>query len=71
MDLLNKSKKIRFQNTVYNAKRLIGLLFDDKIVQEDMKDWPFKVVKCPRTGKPKIQVNYLKEVKTNIKRLFR
>ena len=29
-----------------------------------MKHWPFKVVKCPQTGKPKIQVNYLNEVKT-------
>ena len=52
------------QNIVYDAKRLIGRLFDDKIVQDDMKYWPFKVVKCPQTGKPKIQVNYLNEVKT-------
>jgi L1 cell adhesion molecule like protein len=52
------------KNTVYDAKRLIGRLFDDKIVQDDMKHWPFKVVKCPQTGKPKIQVNYLNEVKT-------
>ena len=53
-----------FQNTVYDAKRLIGRLYNDKIVQDDMKHWPFKVVKCPQTGKPKIQVNYLNEVKT-------
>ena len=52
------------QNTVYDAKRLIGRLYNDKIVQDDMKHWPFKVVKCPQTGKPKIQVNYLNEVKT-------
>ena len=53
-----------FQNTVYDAKRLIGRLYNDKIVQDDMKHWPFKVVKYPQTGKPKIQVNYLNEVKT-------
>ena len=56
--------KRNLQNTVYDAKRLIGRLFDDKIVQEDMKHWPFKVVKCPQTGKPKIKVNYKNEVKT-------
>ena len=52
-----------FANTVYDAKRLIGRLYDDKIVQEDIKHWPFKVVKNPENGKPQICVKFLGEEK--------
>ena len=52
-----------FANTVYDAKRLIGRLYDDKIVQEDIKHWPFKVVKHPQNGKPQICVKFLNEEK--------
>ena len=31
------------KNTVFNVLRLIGRKFDDKIVQDEMKYWPFKV----------------------------
>ncbi|KAL2104052.1 hypothetical protein ACEWY4_000920 [Coilia grayii] len=49
-------------NTVFDAKRLIGRKFDDHIVQSDMKLWPFKVVN--EGGKPKVQVEYKGETKT-------
>jgi len=48
-------------NTVFDAKRLIGRKFDDATVQADMKHWPFKVVN--EGGKPKIQVEYKNETK--------
>ncbi|XP_045456597.1 major heat shock 70 kDa protein Ba-like isoform X34 [Melitaea cinxia] len=48
-------------NTVFDAKRLIGRKFDDPKIQQDMKHWPFKVVSdC---GKPKIQVEFKGEMK--------
>jgi len=50
------------ENTVFDAKRLIGRRFSDKVVQDDMKHWPFKVV--PKEGdKPYIQVRYKGEIK--------
>ena len=49
-------------NTVYDAKRLIGRRFDDPIVQEDIKHWPFKV-KDDGSNKPIICVSYKGEEK--------
>eukprot|EP01010_Urceolus_cornutus_P001005 NODE_151_length_2172_cov_227.210080_g124_i0.p1 GENE.NODE_151_length_2172_cov_227.210080_g124_i0~~NODE_151_length_2172_cov_227.210080_g124_i0.p1 ORF type:complete len:657 (+),score=169.63 NODE_151_length_2172_cov_227.210080_g124_i0:104-2074(+) len=49
-------------NTVFDAKRLIGRRFQDVEVQSDMKHWPFKVI--DRAGKPHIEVEFKKEVKT-------
>ena len=50
------------ENTVFDAKRLIGRKFTDPIVQNDMKLWPFKLVSGPN-DKPLIEVSYLGENK--------
>jgi len=49
-------------NTIFDAKRLIGRKYEDATVQSDMKHWPFKVIS--EGGKPKIQVEYKNETKT-------
>ncbi|KAL0552080.1 hypothetical protein IC582_011175 [Cucumis melo] len=50
------------QNTVFDAKRLIGRRLSDPSVQSDMKLWPFKVVAGPG-DKPMIVVTYKGEDK--------
>lgn len=50
------------ENTVFDAKRLIGRKFSESIVQSDIKLWPFKVVRGP-DDKPLIQVKLQNEKK--------
>ncbi|TFK19373.1 heat shock protein 70 [Coprinopsis marcescibilis] len=49
------------ENTVFDAKRLIGRKTDDKDIQRDIKHWPFKV--STKNGKPAITVKYKGEIK--------
>ncbi|KAG0428367.1 hypothetical protein HPB47_024653 [Ixodes persulcatus] len=49
------------ENTVFDAKRLIGRKFDDPKIQDDLKHWPFKVDND--AGKPKISVEFKGERK--------
>ncbi|KAK5113092.1 Heat shock protein ssb1 [Meristemomyces frigidus] len=49
------------ENTVFDAKRLIGRRFDDPTVKKDIESWPFKVV--DDDSSPKIEVQYLNETK--------
>lgn len=50
------------ENTVFDAKRLIGRKFSDPVTQADMKHWPFKVI-CGPNDKPLIEVMYKGEKK--------
>ena len=50
------------ENTIFDAKRLIGRKFDDSAVQNDIKNFPFKVIS--EDNKPKIQATYKDELKT-------
>jgi len=50
------------ENTVFDAKRLIGRKFNDPIVQSDIKLWPFKVI-AGSGDKPMIQVTHNGEEK--------
>jgi heat shock 70kDa protein 1/2/6/8 len=50
------------ENTVFDAKRLIGRNFNDELVQSDIKHFPYKVIPN-KDGKPAIMVNYKGEDK--------
>jgi len=50
------------ENTVFDAKRLIGREFTDSDVQKDMRTWPFDLVSGPG-GKPQIKVIFKGEEK--------
>lgn len=51
------------ENTVFDAKRLIGRKFDDPVVKKDMQLWPFKV-EAGTDGRPKICVKFKGEYKS-------
>lgn len=49
------------ENTVFDAKRLIGRKYDDPKIQQDIKHWPFKLIN--QGGKPNISVEFKGEHK--------
>ena len=61
-DAAKNQAAMNSNNTVFDAKRLIGRRFNDPVVQSDMKHWPFAVIEGSN-GKPMIQVTFKGEVK--------
>jgi molecular chaperone DnaK (HSP70) len=49
------------ENTIYDIKRLMGCYFDEQSVQDDIKNFKFKVIN--KNGKPHIMVKYKNEYK--------
>ncbi|VDK52495.1 unnamed protein product [Cylicostephanus goldi] len=60
-DAAKNQLTINPENTVFDAKRLIGRDFNDKTVQDDIKLWPFKV--SDKNNKPHVVVKVGKEDK--------
>jgi len=50
------------ENTIFDAKRLIGRKVDDPVLAQDLKNWPFTVV-GESNKKPVIEVTYKNEQK--------
>ena len=48
-------------NCIYNVKRLIGRKYDDPIVQNNLKHWPFQL--GDDLNKPKIIIEYRNQIK--------
>lgn len=61
-DAAKSQVSINAENTVFEAKRLIGRKFSDSVVQDELKHFPFKVVRGDN-DKPLIEVEYLGETK--------
>ncbi|XP_076070717.1 heat shock protein 68-like [Mytilus galloprovincialis] len=61
-DAAKNQVALNAENTIFDAKRLIGRNFTDSAVQSDMKHWPFKVINSG--GKPKLQAEHKGETKT-------
>ncbi|EPB80736.1 putative chaperone protein DnaK [Ancylostoma ceylanicum] len=60
-DAAKNQLTINPENTVFDAKRLIGRDFTDKTVQDDIKLWPFKIV--DKNNKPHVSLNVGKDQK--------
>ena len=61
-DAAKNQAAMNAKNTVFDVKRLIGRNIDDQVIQHDIKNWPFSVVKN-EAGKPSVSVEFKGETK--------
>jgi len=61
-DAAKNQSSMNPENTVFDAKRLIGRKFSDASVQSDLKHFPFKVI-SGKDEKPLIEINFKGEKK--------
>lgn len=50
------------ENTIFDAKRLIGRKYSDPVIKQDLLHWPFKVV-ADQSDKPLFEVKFMGETK--------
>jgi heat shock 70kDa protein 1/2/6/8 len=62
-DAARNQAALNSENTIFDAKRLIGKRFDDPLIQSDMKHWPFRV-SAGDGNKCVIHAEYKEEAKT-------
>lgn len=48
------------QNVVFGSKRMLGRLYKDDVIQEDVLAWPYKVIESS-TGMPLVEVQHAKD----------
>lgn len=60
-DAAKNQASINPENTIFDAKRMIGRRFNDPVVQNDSKHWPFKIIN--KDNKIYIQAKYKNEIK--------
>ena len=68
--LIGKAAKNKNENILYDAKRLIGRNYNDKEVKEDMKYWPFKVIKN-ENNRTLFEVEYIRKIENFILKKFK
>lgn len=61
-DAAKNQASLNPNNTIFDAKRLIGRKYSDEYIKEDMKHWPFKVIQKD-SDKPFFEVDYKGEKK--------